>query len=156
MLFRSVHHGPQPQCREPAQALAKELGAEAKENTRLRDQDMGRWQGKTWQELMQEEGEAVATFFRDFGESKAPGGESLGQSVERVLEWWTMTAPHALAQSLVVVLPGSVLTGFAAAMLGMRLSRCVSLNLPHGGLGVLDAFQNGVRIATWNPGALTD
>ena len=67
-----------------------------------------------------------------------------------------MTAPHALAQSLVVVLPGSVLTGFAAAMLGMRLSRCVSLNLPHGGLGVLDAFQNGVRIATWNPGALTD
>jgi broad specificity phosphatase PhoE len=151
-----VHHGPQPQCREPAQALAKELGAEAKENTRLRDQDMGRWQGKTWQELMQEEGEAVATFFRDFGESKAPGGESLGQSVERVLEWWTMTAPHALAQSLVVVLPGSVLTGFAAAMLGMRLSRCVSLNLPHGGLGVLDAFQNGVRIATWNPGALTD
>lgn len=149
-----VHYGPQPQCSEPALALAKELGAEAKANTRLRDQEMGRWQGRTWQDLMQEEGEAVSQFFREFGDSKAPGGESLGQAVERVLEWWTLTAPHSLAKSLVVVLPGSVLTGFAAAMLGMRLSRCVSLNLPHGGLGVLDAFQNGVRIATWNPGAL--
>ena len=42
------------------------------------------------------------------------------------------------------------LTGFAAAMLGMRLSRCLSLNLPFGGIGILDAFQNGVRIASWN------
>jgi len=36
----------------------------------------------------------------------------------------------------------------------MRLSRSVSLNLPHGGLGVLDCFGNGARIATWNPTAL--
>ena len=52
------------------------------------------------------------------------------------------------------VLPG--LQELGAAMLGMRLSRCVSLNLPHGGLGVLDVFQNGVRIGSWNPDALQD
>jgi hypothetical protein len=36
----------------------------------------------------------------------------------------------------------------------MRLSRCLSLNLPFGGVGVLDVFQNGVRIAGWNVDAL--
>lgn len=149
-----LHCSPQPQCLTPATALAQKFALEAKPHSRLRDQEMGSWQGRNWQEVMQTEGEAVATFFREFGDTKAPGGESLGEAVERVLQWWVMTAPHALGKSLAVVLPGSVLTGFAAAMLGMRLSRCVSLNLPHGGLGVLDAFQNGVRIALWNHAAL--
>ena len=53
-----------------------------------------------------------------------------------------------------VVTSGTMLTGFAAAMLGMRLSRAVSLNLPHAGLGVLDIFENGVRIGSWNPGGV--
>ena len=60
----------------------------------------------------------------------------------------------ALANDVAIGGGLALLTGFTAAMLGMRLSRCVSLNLPHGGLGVLDVFQNGVRIASWNPDAL--
>jgi hypothetical protein len=55
-----------------------------------------------------------------------------------------------------VVTSGGILTGFAAAMLGMRLSRCVSLNLPHGGMGILDLFANGARIQTWNPDVLAE
>lgn len=149
-----VHCSPQPQCHDPARALAKQRGIEARANSLLRDQEMGRWQGRRWEEIMQAEDGAVRTFFSEFGDAKAPGGESLGAAVERVLKWWTDTAPSVLGKSLVVVLPGSVLSGFAAAMLGMRLSRCVSLSLPHGGLGVLDVFQNGTRISTWNATAL--
>lgn len=149
-----IHSSPQPQCHDPARALAQQRGLEARASTLLRDQEMGRWQGRNWEEVMQTEDGAVRTFFSEFGDAKAPGGESLGEAVERVLRWWTDTAPSVLGKNLAVVLPGSVLSGFAAAMLGMRLSRCVSLNLPHGGLGVLDVFQNGTRIGTWNATAL--
>ena len=149
-----IHCSTQPQCHDPARALAQQRGIEARTHTLLRDQEMGRWQGRRWDEVMQTEDGAVRTFFSEFGDAKAPGGENLGQAVERVLEWWTDTAPSVLGKNLVVVLPGSVLSGFAAAMLGMRLSRCVSLNLPHGGLGVLDVFQNGTRVGTWNATAL--
>lgn len=103
---------------------------------------------------MRDEDGAVRTFFAEFGDSKAPGGESLGDAVERMLGWWTETMPTVLGKSIAVVLPGSLLTGFAAAMLGMRLPRCVSLQLPHGGVGVLEVFQNGSRIACWNPDAV--
>jgi len=147
----AVHRGPQPQCLGPARAVAEAQELEALVDERLRDQEMGRWQGRSWQDVLREEGSSVQRFFGEFGEAKAPGGESLGDSVERMLAWWSATMPQALSHSLVAVLPGSRLTGFAAAMLGMRLSRCVSLTVPHGGVGVLDAFQNGVRIATWNP-----
>lgn len=149
-----VHASPQPQCQGPARALAEAHQREVLVDTRLRDQEMGRWQGRTWTEVMREEDGAVRTFFSEFGEAKAPGGESLGDSVERMLGWWTERRPAVLGKQLAVVISGSLLSGFAAAMLGMRLSRCVSLQLPHGGLGVLDVYQNAVRIACWNPGAV--
>ena len=75
-------------------------------------------------------------------------------AVERMLQWWTEVMPKVAGKEVLVVGPGSLLTGFAAAMLGMRLSRCLSLNLPYAGIGALDAFQNGGRIATWNGDAL--
>lgn len=149
-----VATGPQPQCHGPARAVAEAQELEAVVDARLRDQEMGRWQGRRWSEIMREADGAVRTFFAEFGDAAAPGGESLGDAVERMLAWWTEAMPQLAGKSVVAVVPGSLLSGFAAAMLGMRLSRCLSLNLPYGGLGVFDVFQNGVRIATWNPDAL--
>ena len=43
---------------------------------------------------------------------------------------------------------------FTAPLLGMRLSRCFSLRMPPGALGVLDVYENGVQLAAWNATAL--
>ena len=153
-VIAEVHSSPQPQCLGPARALAESQGQEAFSDVRLRDQEMGTWQGRAWNDVMRDEDAAVRTFFSEFGDARAPSGENLGEGVERVLSWWGDTMPKVLGKSLAVVMPGSLLSGFTAAMLGMRLSRCLSLNLPHGGLGVLDVFQNGSRIASWNPDAV--
>jgi broad specificity phosphatase PhoE len=156
IAVEAVWASPQPQCLGPARALAELHGKEAQAEPRLRDQGMGRWQGRAWSDVMRDEDGPVRTFFSEFGEGKAPGGESLGDGVERILSWWTETMPKVLGKSVLVVLPGSLLSGFAAAMLGMRLSRCLSMNLPFGGLGLFDVFQNGVRVAGWNVDALRD
>jgi broad specificity phosphatase PhoE len=152
----AVYSSPQPQSLDPARGLCQGRELEPQADARLRDQEMGKWQGRAWAEIAQQEGDAVRDFFSEFGEAKAPGGESLGEAVERVLDWWTSVAPQGAGKSIAVVMPGALISGFTAAMLGMRLSRCISLNLPHGGLGVLDVFGNGVRIGCWNPGALSD
>jgi broad specificity phosphatase PhoE len=149
-----VWSSPQPQCLGPARGLAEGLQQEAHAEPRLRDQAMGRWQGRAWSDVMREEDGAVRTFFSEFGDAKAPGGESLGEAVERSLLWWQERMKSSLGKSLAVVLPGTLLGGFTAAMLGMRLSRSVSLSLPMGGIGALDVFQNGSRVATWNLDAL--
>lgn len=142
--------GPQPQCHDAARVLAESKQLQVVVDSRLRDQEMGQWQGRSWQEIMRDQDGAVRTFFSEFGDTAAPGGERLGDAVERMLQWWAETMPKVASKTVVVVGSGTILTGFAAAMLGMRLSRCLSLNLPFGGIGILDAFQNGVRIAAWN------
>lgn len=145
-----VTTGPQPQCHDSARVLAESKQMDVTVDARLRDQEMGQWQGRSWQEIMRDQDGAVRTFFSEFGDTAAPGGERLGDAVERVLQWWAETMPKVASKNVVVVGSGTILTGFTAAMLGMRLSRCLSLNLPYGGVGILDAFQNGVRIASWN------
>jgi broad specificity phosphatase PhoE len=145
-----VTSGPQPQCNDAARGLAESKKLEVVVDSRLRDQEMGQWQGRSWQEIMRDQDGPVRTFFSEFGDSAAPGGERLGETVERMLQWWAETMPKVAGKTIVVVGAGTILTGFAAAMLGMRLSRCLSLNLPYGGIGILDAFENGVRVSSWN------
>ena len=144
----------QPQSAEPARAFARMRELEVELEPRLRDQDMGEWQGRAWEDLAREDPVRVREFFESFAEAEPPGGESLGQAVERMLRWWTDLAGELPGRTVVVVGSGSVLSGFAAAMLGMRLSRCISLHLPHGAMGALDVFANGVRLATWHADAL--
>ena len=148
----AVYSSSQPQCFEPAQGIAKVHELEAHSEPRLGDQAMGEWQGREWDEIAQQDGERVRAFFSEFGEVQPPGGEVLGAAVERCVTWWTEQAPRVAGKTLVLVLPTGLLTGFAAALLGMRLSRCFSLRLPAGGLGVLDVYDNAVHIAGWNVG----
>ncbi len=154
--IEAVWTSPQPQCHGPARALAEARQKEPLVEARLRDQSMGRWQGRTWTDVMREEDGAVRTFFAEFGDAKAPGGESLGEAVERMLLWWQEQMKASLGKSIALVMPGTLLSGFAAAMLGMRLTRSVTLSLPYGGVGALDVFQNGSRVATWNVDALRE
>jgi broad specificity phosphatase PhoE len=151
--LEGVHCSPQPQCSESAIAIAQPRDLEPIADPRLCDQKMGEWEGKAWEELAKTQGDAVRAFFTDFGEVRAPSGESLGEAVERVLSWWVEIAPKSLGTSRAVVLPGSVLSGFAAALLGFRLSRGVSVSLPHGSMGVLDVYDNGARLQAWNASA---
>ena len=152
--LHGVYSADRAHCADPAAAIAVVKGCEVSTDPRLRDQRLGLWQGRRWDDVAREDPDRAREFFQDFGEVKAPDGESLGQAVERVLDWWSDQRVELLGHSAAVVTSGAVITGFAAAMLGMRLGRAVSLNLPHGGLGVLDMFDNGVRIACWNPPAM--
>ena len=145
-----------PQSQQPADLLARAKGIEVAVDARLRDQSMGAWEGRPWDDIVRGEPDAVRDFFGDFGERRPPGGESLGEAVERMLGWWREQAAGYLGKTVAVVAAGSVVAGFVAAMLGMRLSRTPSLTLPHGALGIIDVYANGVKLIAWHPQALSD
>lgn len=138
------------QCKEPAQGLADALDSDFSIEARLVDQNLGAWQGRAWDEILQETPDKVRDFFSEFGDIAPPDGESLGEAMERMLGWWKEQATNGLGKAIVVVVSGAMLAGFATAQLGMRLSRSPSLALPHAGIGVLDVYANGAKISAWN------
>ncbi|MBK8977337.1 MAG: histidine phosphatase family protein [Planctomycetes bacterium] len=144
----------QPQCADAASALAIAKGIECRTDPRLRDQSLGQWEGRSWEAIAREDPDRVRDFFTDFGEVAAPDGESLGQAIERVLDWWSDHRDELIGRTVAVVASGAVVTGLVAAMLGMRLSRAVCLQLPPAGLGIVDIYANGIRITAWNPDVL--
>lgn len=139
-----------PQSLEAARALGQAMKVEVEEEPRWDDQRLGAWEGQQWAEVVKQDPDGVKEFFASYGEVSAPGGESLGEAIERCLGWWQDAAPGAATKTLAVVAAGPMLSGFTGAMLGLRLSRTVSLQLPPGGIGVVDVFANGVRLTGWN------
>jgi probable phosphoglycerate mutase len=143
-----------PQAAELAIAIAKDRGLEAIHEPRLRDQEMGQWEGESWQELGQRDKVLVAEFFSNFSQVAPPGGESLTEALARVMDWWRELAPECRDQTVLVVANTPLLSGFAAALVGLPLRRSLALGLPPAGFGVLDVFGDGAVVRTWHPGAL--
>ena len=86
---------------------------------RLREQNFGIFEGKTYQELCREYPEEMRRWNEDFSHYQIPGGESFLQVRERV-EDWVRSLPEGPGQMLVVAHKGT-LGHILASMLGLPL-----------------------------------
>lgn len=57
----------------------------------LREQSLGRWQGRTWDEISAEDGPLVTAYWDDYANTVPPEGESLVHVGERVAAWLNST-----------------------------------------------------------------
>ena len=55
----AVYASDQPQSRDPAAAIAATKGVEVQIDERLRDQELGEWQGRPWDEIAAQEPDRV-------------------------------------------------------------------------------------------------
>jgi broad specificity phosphatase PhoE len=109
-------HAPAPACRETAIAL----GLSARPEPALRDWDLGRWRGRTLDQVSVAEPDAVGAWLSDPG--AAPhGGERLTDLLARVAGWLsdvateghTVAVTHpAVVRAAVVAALGAPATGF--------------------------------------------
>ncbi len=54
----------------------------------LREQDMGEWDGLTWEELTRRDPDGTLAYWDDYVRARPPGGESYGDVYARVNGWW--------------------------------------------------------------------
>lgn len=73
-------------CLRLAEAVAD--GAPLTATAALREQDMGEWEGRTWEALTRADGAAVTAYWADYVHARPPGGESYCDAAERVVAWW--------------------------------------------------------------------
>lgn len=129
---------PAVRCRETATAL----GLDASDDPGLAGLDMGRWRGRTLEEVGAAEPEAVARWLADPG--AAPhGGESVRDLCRRVAEWLD-TCGRAEGRAIAVVEP-EVVRGLVVHVLGAPEGAFWRIDVPP-----LTATEVTGRSGRWN------
>ncbi len=107
-------------CSELAVRLETAWGRAATSTKLIREQDLGRWQGRTWEDISAEDGPLVTRYWDDYANTVPPEGESLIQMGERVNAWLRGTLQKHPGKSIAI----STHIGVIRALL------CELLNIP--------------------------
>lgn len=75
-------------CTAIAEPLAARLGVPLVTTPTLREQDMGAWEWKSWEELTVLDEQAVRAYWSDYLNTTPTGGESFAQMGARIADWW--------------------------------------------------------------------
>lgn len=104
----------------------------------LREVHFGAWEGRSATELMQTEPQLLRRFWEDPLTHTPPGGESLQDLQQRVLQAWRRIVARHAGTRVLIVTHGGPIRVLLAARAGMALSQLLSIDVPHAALESLD------------------
>jgi broad specificity phosphatase PhoE/nicotinamide riboside kinase len=129
-----VEHQPTPdvvltsdlsRCAALGEQLSRASGVELIVEPALREQHMGDWEGRTWEEITAEQGSAVNDYWDDYVNARPPGGESLADMADRVRAVWQDRVAMHTGQRVVLVTHIGVIRALLCQGLELPLSQAL-------------------------------
>jgi alpha-ribazole phosphatase len=114
-------------CRRLAERLGSATGLEPRWEPRLREQSMGTWEGRSWEEISAAEGPAVRAYWQDYVHTAPPQGESLAALAARTAAWWEEARPDLLDRRTLLVTHVGTIRTLLCHLLGWPLDQCLRL-----------------------------
>ncbi len=116
----------------------------------LAEQDFGRWQGRSWNDLEAAKDPDLAGFWRDPAGTAPPGGESFAAMIERVSAVvHDLSAAHAGRDILAIVHAGTIRAALAMA-LDLDPARALRFSIHPLSLTRIEFFADGWRVEVVN------
>lgn len=134
---RVVHTSPLARCAEPATLIARALDAELVVDARLAELSMGRWEGRTWDDIERDDGDAYRHWMAHWRELGPPGGETTNDLLFRVSAWWNEIAPDA---THLLVAHAGVVRALLVSARGYSWDQAFERAVPHLELALFSAF----------------
>lgn len=122
-------------CRRLAEAIAREAELPPPDyRPALREEAFGRWEAKTWDELLASpERELAQAFLEDFVERAPTGGESFGAMGARILAEFRLIQAEATGKRpIVVVTHAGPMRILRCATFGVSFQRAFDFDVPFG------------------------
>lgn len=133
-----------------ARILARGWGLEVELVPRLREMDFGSWDGLTWKEIYERDGDVLTTWKADWRQQPAPGGECFLDVDERVRAWLDEELPRLRGRTTVVVGHGGSLRILLCHVLGLALDRAFHFYLDHGRVSAIFSGLRGLEVRFMN------
>lgn len=125
------------------------------ERASLREQNFGRWEGKTYQEIEVADAEGYRAFFNDPVVCKPDGGESFQGLLDRVQGELEILSQSMEAQNLILVTHAGVIRAMVGLALGMAPEKMLSLVIDPLSLTHLTSFQSAEE-TSWRVNFVND
>jgi probable phosphoglycerate mutase len=127
-----IYSSPMERARQTLDILMEALGARASApqlDDRLKEIGFGRWEGRTWREIVQAEPDSAAERERNKWNFVPPGGESYADVERRVLQWH-----QALEGDAILVAHGGIARVLLRALARLSPERAAKVDIWQGKL----------------------
>lgn len=122
---------PLSRCAAFARELSARHGLPLEVEPRLREIGFGAWEGRTAAELMRDDPEVIARFWRDPVRNTPPGAESLAAFRERVSAAWNDLLTRHAGRHVFVVCHGGVIRMVVSQVLALPLESLFRVQVPN-------------------------
>jgi broad specificity phosphatase PhoE len=127
-------------ARQTAQAIARELGTTVEYTAKLREMNLGEWQGLTHDEVEARWPGELAARHLDIENHAAPGGESGADIRKRIFDFYTGLLDKHRGETIILISHGGSLAVLRSAIHNWNLNEAWVANrtrLPNTGVTVL-------------------
>ncbi len=114
-------------CAHLGELLAGELALPLETSPELREQSMGRWEGRTWKDITEEDGARVTAYWDNYAATRPPEGESFDDLVARAAVWWRALLAQSRGQRVVAVSHIGFIRATLCHLFGMPSSQALRL-----------------------------
>lgn len=146
----AVISSPMKRARETADAIAQPHQIKASVLDNISECDVGRWEGRDWDSIMQDDAEAYSRFIDDPGIHGYPDGESYQDVLDRVgTPIDNLLATHR-GQTVALVAHNIVNRVYLARLMGWPISRAREIRQDNTGINVIRGRDDEITLMSFN------
>lgn len=144
-------------CRQMVDPIARELGLPVQWVPALQEQNMGDWEGKTWEELTIEDEKAVHRYWSDYVHARPTNGETFGEMSDRILSWLDKEWSNLAGKRWLVVAHAGTIRILLAHWMGTPLDQALRWAPKPGSITTISLAASGAVLDRFgvNPSLLT-
>jgi len=146
----SIYASPQARAVQTARIINESVEGSVTFCTSLKEVDMGRWEGKTYEAIMADDADNFDAYLRDPGTYGYPGGENLSQVCQRALNFIERLAEMHPDQRIVVITHKYVNRTVLAHLMALPLHRAREIDQDPGCVNVIRVFRGEMELQTVN------
>jgi broad specificity phosphatase PhoE len=137
-------------ARLTAAFAARRLGVRLEVRPGLREMHFGKWQGLSWEQVLEQSPQSARRWAKQFPQGRVPGGERFAQFKARIRRELRAIAAANPARSVLVVTHAGVIRVALASALAMPDRNLFRFAVDPCGLSVIDHFRHGVVVRCVN------
>lgn len=133
-----VYSSPLSRCLELAERVADSHGLDVTVDERLREIDLGRWDGVLYTDIIKNDGEILRKWTADPSSMTVPGGESLAAVQDRSMQWFSQAVADYPEGTIIASSHGGPIRSILAAVIELPLSRIFRLQVDLASISIVN------------------